>query len=159
MIQPQDHSFLERKKGQAKQHFLKSLPDCRNRIAASNEQQDECLKSHITGASPFSMVPAWTAKEWGGGEKIQGCCHSFYVDRAFAWQVLEKARPPGHQRQPGIGPGQQKSCYLHSTDVEAWPGRRERRKQWSTGKLPWTKTQTLPQKHENPRKKNCMKIL
>lgn len=106
----QDHSFLERNKGQTKQHFLKSLPDCRNRIAASNEQQDKCVKSHITDASLSSMGPAWTAKEWGVGEEIQGCCHSFYADHTFAGQVLEKARPPGHQQQPDIGPGQQMSC-------------------------------------------------
>lgn len=34
---------------------------------------------------------------------------------------------------------QTKALYLRSAEVEAWPGRRDSRKQWSTGKLPWTK--------------------
>lgn len=48
-----------------------------------------------------------------------------------------------------------KALYLCSTEVEAWPCRREGRKQWSTGKLPRTKTQTLPEKYENSGKKFC----
>lgn len=53
-------------------------------------------------------MPTRTTKEWGGGQEIQGCRHHFYVDHTFAWRLLEKARPPGHQQQPGIGSGKQK---------------------------------------------------
>lgn len=53
-------------------------------------------------------MPTRTTKEWGGGQEIQGRHHDFYVDHTFAWQLLEKARPPGHQQQPGVGSGKQK---------------------------------------------------
>lgn len=96
MMQPQGHSFLERK-GQVKQLFLKSLPDCRNRVIPAMSSQMSALKSHITDASQsFTKLPqespttAASKGEQGGGKEIQGCCTIFTLVVLLADSSLKR---------------------------------------------------------------------
>lgn len=154
-MQPQGHSFLERK-GHVKQLFLKSLPDCRNRVIPAMSSGTSALK--VTHHRCFSVLHEATTRKpnhcgqqrrtgrWQGNT---GILHNFYSGGTSCQQLLEKARPPGHQQQPGEGSGQQNACI---SVLRTW------RCDWAaeqagsnvpTGKLPWMKTQALPQKHKN----------